>query len=172
MTFILELIKLNACEEAINWLETNKFTSLQEAWQVCKRADWMLWLLWSNENKDEKKLTLTNCEIARTVLHIFETKHPNDKRPRICLDLTEKWYKSEDNVTYDNAINARKDCWNAYFSYGGDFVSALVAAAEHGAACSASRAAQANGTYNSEDYYKALASYCDIIRKNHGCPNL
>src|SRR5260221_1252859 len=140
MNFINTLKQLYACDEAINWLEENKFNSLQEAWQVCKRADWMIWLLnkYSGgcNSKLRKKLTLTTCEIARTVLHIFETKYPNDKRPRICLETTEKWASNQDGVTYDDVVKSRDDCWKAYYDFGlrpvagADAVPATAAARE------------------------------------------
>jgi hypothetical protein len=42
MHFVEELKKINACEDAIEWCETQP--DLEMAWRVCTRGDWMLWL--------------------------------------------------------------------------------------------------------------------------------
>ena len=36
------LVKLKACEEAVKWAKG--YPSLQAAWDVCERGDWILWL--------------------------------------------------------------------------------------------------------------------------------
>src|SRR3970282_121030 len=42
-----DTIKKDACKEALDWAKTTN--SLQEAWNTCKKGNWMLWLL--NWNK-------------------------------------------------------------------------------------------------------------------------
>ena len=37
------LSEIDACSEAVEWV--GKRRSLPRAWQACKRADWMRWLL-------------------------------------------------------------------------------------------------------------------------------
>jgi hypothetical protein len=42
--FVRELREIDACDDAIEWAETNDINSFVEAWDECPRADWMLWL--------------------------------------------------------------------------------------------------------------------------------
>ena len=42
MNWTKALTKLKACEEAVEWAETQP--DFSTAWQNCERADWMLWL--------------------------------------------------------------------------------------------------------------------------------
>ena len=37
-----QLRELGACDEAVEWAKP--YDALQEAWDVCQRGDWMLWL--------------------------------------------------------------------------------------------------------------------------------
>ena len=46
------LLKLDACPEAIKWVGDK---TLQEAWDTCKRGDWMLWLYARSSNYDIRK---------------------------------------------------------------------------------------------------------------------
>ena len=41
--WIAKLKAVDACQEALDWLDTQP--SLEAAWQVCVRGDWMEWLL-------------------------------------------------------------------------------------------------------------------------------
>lgn len=36
-------LRMHACEPAVEWLEDSNFTSMEDAWNACTRADWMLW---------------------------------------------------------------------------------------------------------------------------------
>ena len=62
------LLKLDACPEAIKWVGDK---TLQEAWDTCKRGDWMLWLYARSSNYDIRKLTLANGHCANTVRHLM-----------------------------------------------------------------------------------------------------
>jgi hypothetical protein len=42
MHFVEGIEKLGACEDAVEWCETQP--DLETAWRVCHRGDWMLWL--------------------------------------------------------------------------------------------------------------------------------
>ena len=59
------LIKLEACDEARKWAKP--YAALQEAWDVCPRADWMLWLLEATESHAEERRTLAYAFADRAV---------------------------------------------------------------------------------------------------------
>lgn len=40
---------------------------------------------------NEKNQRLAACDIAESVLHIFEKKHPKDKRPRECIETARRY---------------------------------------------------------------------------------
>jgi len=63
------LVRLDACEEAREWAKTQK--NLVEAWQNCKRSDWMIWLIGrSTVDRNDPKLRLMACDFAEAVLHL------------------------------------------------------------------------------------------------------
>ena len=63
------LIKLNACNPAIDWAEGK---SWEEVYNTCHRGDWLLWL-YKKTNKDNlRKLTLAKGLCANTVRHLMK----------------------------------------------------------------------------------------------------
>ena len=59
------LENLDACDDSLEWL--SGVNSLQQAWDECKRGDWMLWIL-ANLKADRKKVVLSACGCARLSL--------------------------------------------------------------------------------------------------------
>ena len=91
---IAYLKKLNACEDAVEWAA--EFTTLQKAWDVCERGDWMVWMIAKQsgdpESKSRKKLVLLLCGIVRPVLKFVPE---DEKRPLIAIETMEKWVRGE-----------------------------------------------------------------------------
>lgn len=65
------LKKINACEDAVQWVGDR---NLQEAWGNCERGDWMLWLMQRAELCDLRKLTLAKAKCANLVRHLMKDK--------------------------------------------------------------------------------------------------
>ena len=65
------LIKLNACDEAKEWVE-NK--SWEEIYNQCHRGDWLLWLFKKTNPDDLQLLTLAKGHCANTVRHLMKDK--------------------------------------------------------------------------------------------------
>ena len=79
--FINKLEELDACSEAIGWVETQE--TIEQAWQNCERGDWLLWLI-GKLDIDRKRLVLAACECARLSLHLV----PEDEdRPKIAIEM-------------------------------------------------------------------------------------
>ena len=82
-----KLIKMKACKEAILFCE-NK--TLEQAWNKCKRGDWMLWLAFKMKRKrgwsNIKQITLAKVRCARLVQHLMK-----DQRSLDALDVAEKY---------------------------------------------------------------------------------
>jgi hypothetical protein len=97
MTFQQQLSNWGACANARKWVGDK---TLEEAWEECSRADWMVWLLfrvhggepWSEQRK---KLIHVLCEIIREVLPIFERWHPDDTLPHETLAALDGWRRED-----------------------------------------------------------------------------
>lgn len=91
---IVEKLKsLNACGEAIRWVEEQTDQTFQALWSACRRADWMLWIAAKMLNR---RLVVTACcACARTALRYGET---GDDRPRLAIEAAEAWVRREATV--------------------------------------------------------------------------
>jgi len=63
------LKKHNACNEAIEWAGDK---TIQEAWDTCKRGDWMLWIYKKLYPKNIRQLTIAKGYCANTVRHLLK----------------------------------------------------------------------------------------------------
>ena len=99
--YIAEIEVLKACSEAVDWLREKRYPTLQDAWDACERGDWMLWL-WGKTaggepmSDERKPLVLAAVECARLGLPLWESRHPDDRRPHEVLDLAERWARDGD----------------------------------------------------------------------------
>jgi hypothetical protein len=64
-----QLVKLGACNEALDWVGDK---TIEEAWETCEDSEWMMWIL------EQTDLDLIDpvCNIAERVLHLV----PEDNR--------------------------------------------------------------------------------------------
>jgi hypothetical protein len=93
--YIDKIAQIGACETAIDWLKAQNHPTLQAAWDVCDRGDWMLWVVgkvdhsepWS---KERKPLVLCACDCARTSL-----PYTKDPHVRVCIETIEAWCRGE-----------------------------------------------------------------------------
>ena len=74
-----------------------KFKTAHEAWQKCKRANWMLWAVYQDTKLVNQigKATFVGLAItfAERALPEFEKKYPNDARPREKIRAAKTWLK-------------------------------------------------------------------------------
>jgi hypothetical protein len=142
------IAKLEPCESRFNnylsyykdfdgtleeFLALDNITYSDKVWVFVKIADKFQLLRWS-------------YLCAESVLHIFETKYPNDNRPRQSLDAKLKYINkpTKDNlIDWDNSRNA------AYAAY----------AATDAYAANAAYAAAAAYAYDDAAAYTAYAAY-------------
>ena len=92
-----ELIKylrsLNACNEAIAWIEKTPGEP-EDLWATCRRGDWLLCLL-DAVAYDARTMRHIACDIAEGTLHIYEQVYPNDPRPRNCIAVARRYAGGE-----------------------------------------------------------------------------
>jgi hypothetical protein len=99
------------------------------------------------------------CKFAENVLHVFETKYPNDKRPRLAIEAKRKFIKGE--INKDKLTAASAAAWEAAIDaarYAAWTVAS--AAARYAASAAASAAARYAARYaaSAEARYAASAA--------------
>ena len=166
-THVLELESLNACQEAIEFAATHP--DAESAWAACTRGEWMIWLAGKlsgpQESEGRRKLVACCCECARLSLPVYEQQHPNDMRPRNCLDVAERWSRGE--ATIEELLDARIAAHEAAYAHEAADASAYAAAyAAAAAAADASAAAAAAASTRS----RVLAECANIVRRHYSQP--
>ncbi|MFH1615797.1 MAG: hypothetical protein ABIG61_12040 [Planctomycetota bacterium] len=118
-----KLKQLNACLEAIEYAD--EFSSLQAAWDDCRRGDWLLWLLGKTagkpRTKSRKKLVLVCCKCARLSLK-YVVK--GEKRPLRAIKTAEGWAMGKGNITLEDVRAA------AYAAYAAAYAADVADAAD------------------------------------------
>jgi len=136
MTWQDNLVRLSACNEAVEWAQN--YETFPAAWKACKRGDWMLWLA-ARSGVDRKVLVLAACACARTALKYVAK---GEERPRVAIETAERWARGE--VTIAEVIAAAYAAYSAYTTYA---VYAAYAADAVYAAAYAAYAADADAAY-------------------------
>jgi hypothetical protein len=171
--------KFGACSDAVDWLRS--YRSPDEAWQACKRGDWMLWAAGkysgSPETETRRKLVLCACACARLALHHVPE---SEERPRLAIETAERWARGEgatlkdvraataaatdaDDAADDAAATdaAATDAAATDAAYAAYAAANAAAYAANAAATAAAYAAAANARK------KALAECADIVRRHY-----
>jgi len=93
------LRSLGACSEpgeAVPWAESlPEETTAAEAWALCSRGDWLVWLIGSFYCRDllsRQTLVLAACAVARTALGEVPA---GEDRPRIAIETAEGWVRGD-----------------------------------------------------------------------------
>ena len=80
------LAEHSACGKAQAWLADGQYPSLEAAWQVCERGDWMLWLLQGTNALDAATWRHLAVDFAEQVRHLM-----TDERSRAALDVARRF---------------------------------------------------------------------------------
>ena len=159
-----KLNKLNACEGALEWLETQD--SWEKAWRDCERGDWSIWLVGRlsgpPESKSRKKLVYVACQCARLALPYVPK---GEGRPLKAIETAEAYVKGDatlDDVRTDAAAAA-----DAAYAAAADAAAAAAAAADAAYAADAAAAA----AYAAYAKRKEILKQCaDIVRQHYPKP--
>jgi len=119
----------NADSDFETWVDQNQIQSPADAWEKLPRPDCMLWLVGPGGLTvmlDKAKLRLFVCDIAEHVLPVFEREHPNDKRPRLALEVARLYVngrttKKKLETAAAAAFQAGYDASNPPGTYNGDY---------------------------------------------------
>jgi hypothetical protein len=155
-----KLKSMHACNEALEWLRKNDYPTLNDAWQVCERGDWMLWLAGKMAGEPmsdtRKPLVLAACECVRLALPYVKL---GETAPLAAIELAEKWARGGKSITAESlqAAVTAADAYATAAVYAADSTATSVAAVAATAAAYA-----ADSTASSE---KTLKKCADIVRK-------
>lgn len=73
MKFRDKLIKINACSEAVEWVDKKGFKT---AWKTCSRGDWMLWYVSINRKElgleHSRLITKAKAKCADICREVFQ----------------------------------------------------------------------------------------------------
>ena len=108
---------------------------------------------------DKDKLRLAAADFAERVLHLFESKHPNDDRPRKAIEAARNGDAARAAARAANAADAAANA--AYAAYAAADAAAAYAAAANAASASAYAAATAAAYAAANVAYAANAAATD-----------
>ncbi len=169
-SWIEKLRKQRACLDGLAW--ASQYETDQEAWNACKRGNWMLWAWGRNcgnsGSESHRMLVLCAVECAKTSLKYIKDKEAK-KVVKKSLKTTERWARGEESVTLEDVKSTADAAGTAAYNAGaGWYASAAWAAASAAwSVASYSSAAVAAAGYAAgyaaarEKTYKECA---DIIR--------
>ena len=155
--------KLGACEEAREWVSSlPNTTTLNEAWEKCERAEWMLWLVGKMADKPNwptrKDVILAACACAETALKYVPK---GELRPGKCIETVRRYVRGE--ATLEELVGARRAAAAAYAAAAAAYAAADAAAAAADAYAAADAAAYA-AAYAAADAYAADAMKIKILK--------
>jgi len=139
------LIKLNACQEAKEWVENKTWA---EAYETCPRGDWMLWLFSKTNPEDLQRLTLAKGHCANTVRYLMK-----DERSINAVDAAISYGEGKSTIEVLNAA-----------AYSASASASAYSAADYAAAYSASAsAAYAAAVYAADAAYAAAYAAASAV---------
>jgi len=142
----LDLKKINACNEAVEWVEANPTLSPAQLWRQCPRGDWLLWIA-ANTNIDRKKLVLAACQCARLALRYMPE---GETRPLVAIETAEAWCRG--NATLQQVRDAAADATATAYAYATTDDAYAATAYAYGAAYDAANATDAAYAYAAATY--------------------
>lgn len=111
LQLLARLRSLDACSEAVEWLKASDHQTLQEAWDACERADWLLWLA-AHMDVDGVALVNAACDCAATALPVWEKSYPDDKRPHQAIERARQYVAGQCDLAA--LTEARDAAWAAW----------------------------------------------------------
>ena len=115
---LAQVRKLEPCEEAMARLsailpERDKIDAAQARALGCTYDDiiWAASMLAMRDETLARRLTHYLNDNAKRVLHIFERDVPDDNRPRLAIEATDKWLAGQ--ITEAEWRKAAWDAWDA-----------------------------------------------------------
>ena len=127
-----------------------------------------IWCLRALPKEHEGKIRCLTADFAERVLHIFEEKYPDDKRPREAIQGARDYV--EGKITLDELKVFRRAAYAVYAVYAADAVDAAAAAyAAHADAYAAHAAAYAvDAAYAADTHKTEIKAQGELLIKYFG----
>jgi hypothetical protein len=156
------ILDMHPCAEGLTFADQCDFDAVK-IWNTCPRGDWMIWLLRKTQSIDRQTSVKLACLWAEHVLSIYESKYPDDKRPRLAIEAAKAWADNPTDeklalvkLAADEAWKARR---SAYAATAADDAAADAADAAAVDAVDAAAAAAAAAAYAAYAAAAADAAY-------------
>ena len=107
-----KILALNPCREGLVFAESCDFDAVK-IWNTCPRGDWMIWLLRKTQSIDKQTSVKLACLCAERVLSIYESKYPDDKRPRLAIEAAKAWADNPTDEKLALVKLAADEAWKA-----------------------------------------------------------
>lgn len=160
MNFQDFLTEKRACKPAREWA-TGK--TMAEAWETCRRADWLLWLA-KKRGVNLRLITLAKARCAETVLHLMQDER-SKKAVTVALAYGEGMATDEELDAAAEAADAAFSAEVADAAAFAAFAAADAGYATYAATATANAHAEATGYATVERARAAhLSTLADIVR--------
>jgi len=167
MKFKDKLIKINACKEAVDWVNGHGF---KKSWATCERGDWMLWYVYRKRKElgleDMRLITLAKALTVKLI-------HPllKDERSIKAVEVAEAFGRGEAtrkqlNAAYAAAYAAADAAAAAYAADAAAYAAPPAYAAHAADAAAAAYAAAFAAAHAADAAYAAYAARKDILLKS------
>ena len=85
-----KLLKLSPCEDGLKFAESLNFDFVK-IWNQCERGNWMIWMLLNFKLAKKMDYVKISVACAEICLKNYESKYPDDDRPRKALEAAKAW---------------------------------------------------------------------------------
>ena len=166
-----KILALNPCHSGLVFAESCDFDAVK-IWNTCPRGDWMIWLLRKTQSIDRQTSVKLACLCAEHVLSIYESKYPDDKRPRLAIESAKAWADNPTDEKLALVKLAAEGAWKARRSaYPAAYAAGYAAYAAYAAAyAAAADDASAFAAYAAADAAAERKWQADKIRELIPCP--
>ena len=152
---------MHPCTEGLTFADQCDFDAVK-IWNTCPRGDWMIWLLRKTQSIDRQTSVKLACLWAEHVLSIYESKHPDDKCPRLAIEAAKAW---ADNPTDEKLALVKLAADEAWKARRAAYAATCAAAAAYAAAAAAYAAAYADAADDAAAYAAYAAADAAAERK-------
>jgi hypothetical protein len=151
----------------VDWAQS--YLTLAKAWTACEHGDHMLWLAaklcGKHGSAAHRRVVLAACACARISLPIYAKRYPNDQRPLVAIERTERWARRERGTTLDDVKTAASSA--SFAASSASFAAYASAYAAYAASASAYASAYAADAAVRQVTSKQCA---DLVRQYIPCP--
>ena len=135
----------------------SQYTTAQQIWDNCERADWLLWWAARTEANSHQQIVLAACQCARRALKYVPE---GEDRPRLAIEAAEAWITNPTEEAARAAWAAARAAWAAARTAEAAWAAEAAEAAARAAAAWAAAAWAAEAAARAAEHREM----CKIVR--------